>query len=112
MSDERKKVEPKPIVKVEPKRRVLNSVIETVKQTPKKLVTSEVEKRVEPKSEEQTEPKTKRSENKYVRLALDAKVEERNEYTQKVKNGELKYAHYATDNDKGYHYYLVTKKQK
>jgi hypothetical protein len=99
MSDERKKVEPKPIVKVEPKKRASNTVIETVKQTPKKLVTSELETKVEPKSEEQTEPKTKRSENKYVRLALDAK-------------GELKYAHYATDNDKGYHYYLVIKKQK
>jgi hypothetical protein len=56
------------------------------------------------------EPKTKKSENKYVRIALDAKQEERNEFSQKVNNGELKYAYYATDNDKGYHYYLVIKK--
>jgi glycerophosphoryl diester phosphodiesterase len=79
-----------------------------VKPTPKKVVKPELKVEVE----EQTEAKVKRSENKYVKVALDAKAEERNEFVQKVKNGELKYAYYATDNDKGYHYYLVIKKQK
>ncbi len=110
MSNERKKAEPKPIVKVEPKKRESKPVVETVKPTPKKVV--KPEPKVEVKAEEQTEAKVKRSENKYVRVALDAKAEERNEFSQKVKNGELKYAYYATDNDKGYHYYLVIKKQK
>jgi len=103
MAQERKKTEPKPIVKTEPKKRVSEPV---AKETPKKEV------KVQQKVEEPVESKTKRSENKYVRIALDAKAEERNEFSQKVKNGELKYAFYATDNDKGYHYYLVIKKQK
>ncbi len=73
-----------------------------VKVEPKKPVVKEI-----PKPEE---PKPKKSENKYVRLALDAKGDERNEIVEKVKRGELKLAFYATDNDKGYHYYLVIKK--
>ena len=102
MAQERKKIEPKPIIKAEPKKRVTQPLVE---ETPKKEVETTVDVKVE-------EPKVKRSENKYVRVALDAKAEERNEFLQKVKSGELKYAFYATDNDKGYHYYLVIKKQK
>lgn len=102
MSEERKKVQPKPVAKVEPKKRV----------EPKVLV-KEV-KPVEPKLEfdtnDTTEVKVKRAENKYIRIALDAKPEERNEFSAKVKSGEIKYAYYATDNDKGYHYYIVLKK--
>lgn len=105
MTQERKKAAPKPVIKAEPKKREPKPIVETVKPEPKKVVKQEIE--VEVKTEE---PKAKRSENKYVRVALDAKAEERNEFTQKVKNGELKYAYYATDNDKGYHYYLVIKK--
>lgn len=107
MSDERKKVEPKPIVKAEPKKREVSVKKEVVKVEPKKPVVKETPKPEEPKPEE---PKPKKSENKYVRLALDAKGDERNEIVEKVKRGELKLAFYATDNDKGYHYYLVIKK--
>jgi hypothetical protein len=112
MSDERKKVEPKPIVKAEPKKREVSVKKEVVKVEPKKPVVKETPKPEEPKPEEPKpeEPKPKKSENKYVRLALDAKGDERNEIVEKVKRGELKLAFYATDNDKGYHYYLVIKK--
>lgn len=103
MAQERKKAEPKPVVKAEPKKRETTPVVKT---EPKKQVKAET------KTEEQTESKAKRSENKYVRIALDAKADERNAFTEKVKAGELKLAYYATDGDKGYHYYLVTKKQK
>jgi hypothetical protein len=96
MSGERKKVQQKPIPKIEPKKRVQDSVADV--------------KKTEPKKEEKPEVKPKKSEDKYVRVALDAKADERNEFTTRVKNGELKYAYYATDNDKGYHYYLVLKK--
>jgi len=102
MSNERKKAQPKPIVKAEPKKREVPVKNEVVKVEPKKPVVKET-----PKPEE---PKPKKSENKYVRLALDAKGDERNEIVEKVKRGELKLAFYATDNDKGYHYYLVIKK--
>jgi hypothetical protein len=111
MSAERKKVDPKPINKVEPKKRVEPKQVE--KPTPKKreeTVEQTTPKKMVIPSKTSDEPKTKKSENKYVRIALDAKQEERNEFSQKVKNGELKYAYYATDNDKGYHYYLVIKK--
>jgi hypothetical protein len=98
MSAERKKVDPKPINKVEPKKRV----------EPKLVEKPTLKKREE--TVEQTTPKTKKSENKYVRIALDAKQEERREFSEKIQKGELKLAYFATENDKGYHYYLVIKK--
>jgi hypothetical protein len=116
MSEERKKATPKPVAKVEPKKRVEPEVIvETPKKKvePKQPVVKPEVKKVEPKivlNTDDTDVKVKRAENKYVRVALDAKAEERNQFTAKVKNGELKYAYYATDSDKGYHYYLVLKK--
>lgn len=106
MSNERKKAEPKVIAKAEPKKRVEQPVQKVEKPTPKKEVKPEV------KEEEQPEVKVKRSENKYVRVSLEAKADEKLPFIEKVKSGELKYAFYAIDGDKGYHYYLVTKKQK
>jgi len=79
MAQERKKAEPKPIVKLEPKKRVQT----VVEEKPKKEVKPEA--KVEPKVEEQTEAKVKRSENKYVRVALDAKADERSGFIEKVK---------------------------
>lgn len=101
MSAERKKVEKKPLVKAEPKKRV----------EPTPVVKTVAKKRPEPAPvvEEPKEKRTK-AEFKYIRIALDAKAEERNEMTQKVKNGEVKLAYYATDGDKGYHYYQVLNK--
>ena len=95
MSTERKKAELKPIVKLEPKQRV-NPKSEP---SPKPIEIVEEEK-----------PKVKRAENKYVRISLDAKQDERADIINKVKKGDLRYAYYATDNDNGYHYYLVLKK--
>lgn len=122
MSEERKKAQPKPVVKVEPKKRVEAkpvAKVEPKKRVEPKVVVEEVKpivkaKPVEPKIEldtnDTTEVKVKRAENKYIRIALDAKAEERSEFSAKVKSGEIKYAYYATDNDKGYHYYIVLKK--
>ena len=95
MSTERKKAELKPIVKLEPKQRVNPKSAPS----PKPIEVVEEEK-----------PKIKRAENKYVRISLDAKQDERADIINKVKNGEIKWAFYATDNDNGYHYYLVLKK--
>ena len=99
MSEERKKVEKKPVIQVEPKKRVepVPTVVEKTKVEPKEKV------------EVKAEPKTKRSENKYIRLALDAKMEERKAISERIQKGELKLAFYATDSDVGYHYYLVIK---
>ena len=122
MSEERKKAAPKPVAKVEPKKRVeIKPVakVEPKKRVKPKVAVEEVQlivktKPVEPKivldTNNTTEVKVKRAENKYIRIALDAKPEERNEFSAKVKSGEIKYAYYATDNDKGYHYYIVLKK--
>ena len=108
----KKRVETKPVEKAEPKKRVKTDVVVVV-ETPKK-VEPEVKKVVDPKivlnTDDTSEVKVKRAENKYVKIALDAKQEERSEFSAKVKSGEIKYAYYATDSDKGYHYYLVLKK--
>lgn len=95
MSTERKKAELKPIVKLEPKQRVNPKSAPS----PKPIEIVEEEK-----------PKIKRAENKYVRISLDAKQDERADIINKVKNGEIKWAFYATDNDNGYHYYQILKK--
>jgi hypothetical protein len=95
MSTERKKAELKPIVKLEPKQRV------NPKSEPLLKPTEVVE---------EEKPKVKRAENKYVRISLDAKQDERADIINKVKKGDLRYAYYATDNDNGYHYYQILKK--
>lgn len=52
--------------------------------------------------------KTKRfKEDKYVRLAEDAKQEKFNEMGRKVAEGLVEWSFYGIDGDKGYHYYLV-----
>lgn len=104
------KVEPKKKLEVKPKVETKKKVEEKPKVEAKPVV-KEIEKKVlNSFISETTETKPKKSENKYVRLALDAKMDERREFSEKVQKGELKLAFYAIDNDKGYHYYLVIKK--
>jgi hypothetical protein len=103
---ERKKVEQKPIVnKLEPKKRVLPTIEPKKRAVPIPLPV--IEPKVEAK-EPTKEVKPKRV-DKYVRLALDAEPEERKQISNRVEKGELTLAYYATDNDKGYHYYIVNK---
>jgi hypothetical protein len=101
MSAERKKAEKKPVLKLEPKKRVEPTPVPKVE--PKKRAV------VKPVIVEPTE-KVKRSENKYVRIAYDAKPEEKKEFSDRIQKGELKLACYAVDGDKGYYYYLIIKK--
>ncbi len=110
MSAERKKAEKKEIPKVEPKKRAEPKVVPKVEPKPKVVGKVETKKVTESVTNEPTEAKAKRSENKYVRIAFDAKAEEKKEISEKVQKGELKLACYAIDGDKGYHYYLVIKK--
>lgn len=51
-------------------------------------------------------------ENNYERLKSEGDAIKRKEFEQRVKDGELKWAFFAIDNDKYYHYYLKTKKKK
>lgn len=51
-------------------------------------------------------------ENNYERLKVEGDSIKRKEFEQKVKDGELKWAFCAIDNDKLYHYYLKAKKKK
>jgi len=127
MSVERKKVELKPINKLEPKKRiplpetVIEEIPTEVPTLEEEVIQKEVVKKVKssPKQnmeividDEQKEvrQRAKPSDNKYVRLCMEAKSEERKEFNDKVKNGELKMAFYSVEGDNGYHYYLVMKK--
>lgn len=118
MSAERKKADKKPVPKVEPKKRVEPTPVPKVepkkraevKSVPAKPIVTQIEKKVSAPFIVDDEPKIKRSENKYVRIAYDAKPEEKKEFSEKVQKGELKLACYAVDGDKAYYYYLVTKK--
>lgn len=48
---------------------------------------------------------TKSKGGSYVRISSDEKTEKLNEFQKKVNNGELKFAFYGIDNDKGYFNY-------
>jgi hypothetical protein len=109
MSAERKKAEKKPVLKVEPKKRVEPTPVPKVEPKKRAVVKPVIVEPVKPVIAEPTE-KVKRSENKYVRIAYDAKPEEKKEFSEKVQKGELKLACYAVDGDKAYYYYLVIKK--
>lgn len=121
MSIERKKVELKPINKLEPKKRIPlpEKVIDDI--PTEVIIQKKFIKNVKPSSKQETKnvigdeqkevkQRAKPSDNKYVRLCMEANSEERKEFSDKVKNGELKLAFYAIESDKGYHYYLVLKK--
>lgn len=51
-------------------------------------------------------------ENNYERLKSEGDLAKRKEFEQKVKEGQLKWAFFAIDNDKYYHYYLKVNKKK
>ena len=117
MSAERKKAEKKPVLKVEPKKRVEPTPVPKVEPKKRAVVKPVIVEPVKPVIVEPVKPviaepteKVKRSENKYVRIAYDAKPEEKKEFSEKVQKGELKLACYAVDGDKAYYYYLVIKK--
>lgn len=117
---ERKKVEKKPIVKVEPKKRVEPKPVPKVEPKKREVVEPKGKKKVDvkpipqkivlPPISEPVESKPKRSEYKYVKLALNAPQDERRAFGDKVQKGELKMAYYAAEGDTGYHYYIVLKK--
>ena len=62
--------------------------------------------KVEPK------PRAKTSPDKYVRFSFEDMRDDNvvNSINKQTINGDIKYAYYATDNDIGYHYYIVIKK--
>lgn len=124
MGIERKKAVPKEIVRVEPKKRVETKapiIVEPkkrVESTPVVIIEPKIEVKVEIKKEPiLEEQKVKRSKNRpadgtYVRIALDAKAEERKILNERVLKGELKSAYFAVDGNKSYHYYLEIQKPK
>jgi preprotein translocase subunit SecD len=120
---ERKRVETKPVVVAAPAPRVRQREVqpEVTKVEPKKKVEVKVEperKRVSgeipiaeaPKVE--TKPRAKTSPDKYIRFSFEDLRDDNtvNSINRQIINGDIKYAYYATDNDIGYHYYIVIKK--
>ena len=110
MSEERKKAQAKPVSKVVPKKRDVEpqKVITEVKPEHSKVIT-EV-KKIEININEVEDIKTKRAENKYIKLAVEAKQDERFQFTSRVKSGEIKFAYVSLEGDKYYHYYQLLKK--
>lgn len=124
---EEPKVEPvtkvKPIPKA-PRKTVLKP--EPPKAPVKKLTKKQIEKQIEqekvdvsvpqvaPKKTENfimdSIPSTKRSEDKYIRIATNAPMDERKVIADKVTKNEVSLSHYAIDGELGFHYYLVIKK--
>lgn len=76
----------------------------TSKTTAKKTTTTK--KTTTPKTTRKCTPQLER---KFVRLSENASKESREKISERVKNGELKWAYYAVDGNTRYHYYLVLK---
>ena len=126
MSQERKKIERVLPPRPEPKKRV--EVIEEAKEIviekpePKKRIPKPEIKKETPIIEVEQivnddlilETKKTRSKNpdKYIRFSFEELSNSNNISTinRRVISGEIKYAYYATDNDIGYHYYIINKK--
>lgn len=128
---ERKRVETKPVVAAAPAPRVrqrdsqpeiLKVEPEVKKPEPKKKV--EVEK-IEPERKRvsgeipiaeapkvEPKPRAKVSPDKYIRFSFEDMRDDNviNSINKQTISGDIKYAYYATDNDIGYHYYIVIKK--
>lgn len=80
------------------------------KKVPKKpIIVVEARKRPEPLPEEPDKPLVKMSDDKYIKVADDAKIEEYRALNERILRGEIKWSHYAIDNTKSYHYYLIKK---
>lgn len=83
MSNERKRPEKKEIPKPVPKKR--------------------------PELPVEIKQKVKISDDKYIRLASDSNQYEFKSISERIHMGELKWAYFATDGSKSYHYYLIIK---
>jgi hypothetical protein len=105
MAKERVRVKAKPIKPIQPKKRVKPTIDETKK--PIKEVKS---KKVIDVISVETVDVEKRNENKYSKISAENYKDSYETINVKVKNGELKWAHYATEGDKGYHYFIHIKK--
>ena len=115
--------EVKPIVKKAPKPVVKKvEVVAPVKKLTKKQIEKQIEQekvdvsvpQVAPKRSDNfimdSTPSTKRSEDKYLRIATNAPMDERKLMSDKVAKNEVSLSHYAIDGELGFHYYLVIKK--
>ncbi len=45
--------------------------------------------------------------DKYIRISSDAKSQEFKVIGDRVQKGELKWAYYTIENEKGFHYYII-----
>lgn len=97
--EEKKRGLGKPIPKLEPRKRV--EAVTVIEVKPPEINIEE------PK---EIKHRSKPSLDKYVRICEDANSDERRLITDKLGRGDIVFGYYAIDNDKGYHYYLITKK--
>lgn len=77
------------------------------KRVVRKPIPKIVAKKRPPPEPEPPKSKKPKTEDKYVRLATDASQEEFRAIGERVQAGEVKWAYYAGDGNKGHHYYLV-----
>jgi|APCry1669192269_1035402.scaffolds.fasta_scaffold66546_2 hypothetical protein len=102
MAKERKKVKPKPIKEIIPKKRP-----EPVKKTSKKKETAKKKASIEPEPEVLKEVKLP---FKVFKICDGATSEERKEVGEKIQRGELTPLYYGVDGNKHCHHFIVNKK--
>ena len=130
---ERKRVETKPLVAAAPASRQRDSQPEITKVEPevknpepnKKVEVPKIEVNVEPERKRvsgeipiaevpkaEPKPRAKVLSDKYIRFSFEDMRDDKviNSINKQTINKDIKYAYYATDNDIGYHYYIVIKK--
>jgi len=107
MSLDRKKVDKKPINSIVPKKREIETHKEEKKQND--IGSNNDEYSLLPKFIKQSVSETKNS-LKFIRISLDADMEERKKISDKLSKNEIKLQFFGVDGNKSYHYYLEIKK--
>lgn len=108
---EKQKTKPKPIPKLEPKKRGEIKEVEVKKQ--KLIIKPQIKEEdlINPEIAmvEYKRVRSKPSDDKYVRYASSEYLTNKLIISEKVQKNEMKFAYFAIDGDDFYHYYILTK---
>ena len=66
---------------------------------------------IQPELPKERKARPKATDDKYIRIADDAKIDEFRSVGEKVQKGEVKWGYFALDSGKGYHHFLILNKQ-
>jgi hypothetical protein len=110
---EKAKIKPKPVPKVQPKKRGEVVEVEKPKTKAKLVIKSEIKEEdlINPEiaMDEYKRARAKPNNDKYVKYASSEYLKNKLIISEKIQKNEMKFAYFAIDGDEFYHYYILTK---